>query len=380
MKTKKRLSLYIHIPFCVQKCHYCDFLSFRSGVEQRAAYVKSLCQEIRAQADIMNEYEVGTIFFGGGTPSILDEEQITTIMNCLKEMVSISDDAEISIEMNPGSVTKEKLKTYQALGINRLSIGLQSTHDEELKLLGRIHTYQQFVKNYEWARELGFKNINIDIMSALPYQTVESYQETLIKVLALKPTHISSYSLIIEEGTKFYDDEELLYHLPSEKDDRLMYEMTRDLFSQNGYQRYEISNYALDGYECQHNNVYWTLDEYLGLGLNASSFFQGARFRNTDVMEDYLLNPAIPITDRDEYEIVSRAHLMEEFMFLGLRRGVGIDLSEFQLRFQTSIEAIYGQVIETFMQQNLLYIEDNRLKLTTKGIDLSNQVFSEFIQ
>lgn len=380
MKTKKRLSLYIHIPFCVQKCHYCDFLSFRSETEQREAYVKSLCQEIGAQAVIMSEYEVATIFFGGGTPSILEAEQIRVIMNCLKENVMIAEDAEISIEMNPGSVTKEKLKTYYELGINRLSIGLQSAHDEELKLLGRVHTYQQFVENYEWARTLGFKNINIDIMSALPYQTVESYCATLTKVLALKPAHISSYSLIIEEGTRFYNDKQLLKHLPSEEDDRLMYELTRDLLSQNGYYRYEISNYALAGCECRHNNVYWTLGEYLGIGLNASSFFQGARFRNTDVMREYLANPAVSLTERDEYEKVSDPHLMEEFMFLGLRRSAGINLREFQSRFQDSIEIIYGQIIEKLMQQDLLYIEDNCLKLTNKGIDLSNQVFAEFIQ
>ena len=271
-KNKRELGLYIHIPFCMKKCNYCDFLSFSSTEEEKERYVQALCKEILSFQGKKGECIITTMFFGGGTPSILKGEQMERIMGAINEAFLVDEEAEITIEMNPGTVTKEKLEIYKKIGINRLSIGLQTTDDERLKVLGRIHTYEQFLQNYQWARELGFQNISVDLMSALPKEDLTSYQKDLERILALKPEHISSYSLIIEEGTPFYEEEELLEQLPKEEEDRAMYELTGKLLQEEGYQRYEISNYAKKGKESRHNSIYWTGKEYLGLGLGASSY------------------------------------------------------------------------------------------------------------
>ena len=276
----KNISLYIHIPFCVRKCHYCDFLSAPCDDETRQTYVEVLCTEIQQRAEQFKDKKVDTIFFGGGTPSILSIEQTKQIVSTIRKYFQILPDTEISMEMNPGTVDRKKLETYKKLGINRLSIGLQSADNEELKILGRIHTWEDFLQTWELVREVGFDNVNIDLMSALPGQTVESYEGTLRKVLALKPEHISAYSLIVEEGTLFYEwfesDNEKEKRvtnkkLPDENTDRQMYELTKKLLEEQGYYRYEISNYALKGYECKHNIGYWKRKEYLGLGLGAAS-------------------------------------------------------------------------------------------------------------
>lgn len=397
-----RLSLYIHIPFCVKKCHYCDFLSAPCKEETRQEYVDTLCIEINQRAKLFKDKKVDTIFFGGGTPSLLSGEQLGKIMTAIKQEFEVLSDAEISMEVNPGTISREKLEAYQKYGVNRLSIGLQSADNEELKVLGRIHTWETFVQTWNLVRDLGFRNVNIDLMSALPGQTLESYGNTLKKVLALKPEHISAYSLIIEEGTRFYEwftDEEELQSmldekelqknisedkyeafkrkkLPDEVADRQMYEMTRDLLEEHGYYRYEISNYALKGYECKHNVGYWKRKEYLGLGLGAASLIDNVRSSNVSELAEYFeLNWT---AEQDELSIKEQ---MEEFMFLGLRMMEGISAQEFETQFGKSLQEVYGKQISNLEKQGLLKFDEKegRYALTLYGIDVSNQVFVEFI-
>lgn len=276
MKNETRdLSLYIHIPFCRAKCNYCDFLSFGGcSISEQREYVNALCKEIGAYSLIADEYRVAAIFFGGGTPSFIDAELIGKILEKIRETFTLSKDCEITIEGNPDSLTRDKLAAYRSFGINRLSIGLQSTNDEMLRLLGRVHNYDQFIAAYSRARKAGFDNINIDIMSGLPGESMESYVKTLGKVVELQPEHISAYSLIVEDGTPLAEDKESLSKLPSEELDRKQYARTKLLLRQSGYERYEISNYARTGYECRHNLTYWQGGEYLGLGLGAASYIK----------------------------------------------------------------------------------------------------------
>lgn len=412
-----RLSLYIHIPFCVRKCHYCDFLSAPCKEETRQEYVEALCMEIVQRAKLYKDRIVDTIFFGGGTPSLLSAKQMGKIMETVRQEFQILTEAEISMEVNPGTADREKLKAYKECGINRLSIGLQSANNEELKVLGRIHTWEVFENTWKQVRELGFSNVNIDLMSALPGQTLESYENTLRKVLALKPEHISAYSLIIEEGTKFYEwfgdevsrtggeayelsleDMEVYFRakkLPDEIADRRMYEMTRTLLEEHGYHRYEISNYALKGYECKHNVGYWKRKEYLGLGLGAASLLSNVRSSNVSELSEYLelgqkmqhlgkVQEDIKHKEIDwsaEQEELSIKDQMEEFMFLGLRMIEGISCLEFEKQFGKSLQEIYGTQIVKLEKQGLLQYQEEteRYALTLQGIDVSNQVFVEFI-
>ena len=397
-----QLSLYIHIPFCVRKCNYCDFLSAPCDEKTRQDYVNVLCREIAQRAEEFQDRKVDTIFFGGGTPSILSPEQMEQIVSTIRRHFQILSDAEISIEMNPGTVNKEKLVTYKKLGINRLSIGLQSANNEELKILGRIHTWEEFTQTWKIVREAGFFNVNIDLMSALPGQTLESYEETLRKVLGLKPEHISAYSLIIEEGTQFYkwfeeecegQDEQVGQEnatdvnevlgirkskaIPDEITDRKMYELTKALLEEHGYYRYEISNYALKGYECKHNIGYWKRKEYLGLGLGAASLISDVRSTNITDLQTYL-----EVENQKEETKLSATDQMEEFMFLGLRMMEGISPTEFEEQFGQSLQEVYGTQIAKLEKQGLLEFcrETQRYALTLQGIDVSNQVFVEFIQ
>lgn len=400
MKTKKMrtLGLYVHIPFCVRKCHYCDFLSFSATEEVKEQYVQALCKEIISFKEEETSCMVTTIFFGGGTPSILKGEQMERIMKAIKETFYIDENAEITIEMNPGTVTKEKLEQYKRIGINRLSIGLQTTDDNRLQLLGRIHTYEQFLNNYQWAREVGFQNISVDLMSALPKEEIASYQKDLERIVALNPEHISSYSLIIEEGTPFYDNDEILHSLPKEEEDRAMYELTQTLLQKAGYHRYEISNYAKEGKESRHNSIYWTGGEYLGLGLGASSYLladhayireprekehYAYRFKNISSMEDYIKCPMTPCEEREEWTLIGKTEAMEEFMFLGLRMRKGISEEEFLNKFGLELEEVYGNVLVKFQTMGLLGWTGEKKKrqiyLTDQGIDVSNAILSEFL-
>lgn len=422
----ENLSLYIHIPFCVKKCHYCDFLSAPCDEETKQKYVDALCREIVQRAEEFQNKKVDTIFFGGGTPTILEKKQTEQIMLSLRKGFHILPKAEISMEMNPGTVDREKLEIYKNLGVNRLSIGLQSANNEELEILGRIHTWEDFLHTWEMVRKTGFSNINIDLMSALPGQTLESYEETLKKVLALRPEHISAYSLIIEEGTPFFEwyreegkeqgeskgqenanhrkdmfDKRKKKALPDEITDRKMYELTKKLLEEQGYYRYEISNYALKGYECKHNIGYWKRKGYLGLGLGAASLLfentiekqkENIRCSNVQDLKHYLnIFNGKEIEKNacgnkkqwiEEQTLLSKTDQMEEFMFLGLRMTEGVSSTEFEELFGQTLQAVYGEQIAKLEKQGLLefHEETGKYALTLRGIDVSNQVFVEFLE
>lgn len=379
-KIKKELMLYIHIPFCEKKCDYCDFLSAPASGELKERYAAKLVQEIKGHINMKDLYKVSSIFIGGGTPSSLPVKLIRRIMEAVTETFDTSNNAndiEITIEVNPGTASSEKLLEYKESGINRLSFGLQSTDNKELKELGRIHTYETFLENYSLARKIGFHNINIDLMSGLPGQTIDGWLTTLERIIALKPEHISAYSLIIEEGTPFYSRYGLDYN--NEETDRIIYTKTKELLQKNGYNRYEISNYAKGNYECRHNTGYWRRKEYLGLGLGASSLLNGVRMKNEEEINKYLaldsnLNGLIT-----ESSPLSKKEEMEEFMFLGLRLTKGISKTNFLKEFGQSIEEVYNKELLKSEQENLLYIGKDNIYLTEKGIDLSNIVMSRFL-
>lgn len=380
---KKELELYIHIPFCVRKCAYCDFLSNPANQEMRDGYVNALIKEIRAYGEMASEYMVTTIFLGGGTPSILEGVQMMRIFESIRATFEISQNVEITIEANPGTVTRVKLQAYREVGINRISFGLQSVNNDELKMLGRIHTYEEFLESYQLARESGFDNINIDLISAIPKQTLKSWEETLQKVINLQPEHISAYSLIIEEGTPFAE----IYgegcsgekELPSEEEEREIYKRTEELLGEAGYHRYEISNYAKEGKECRHNLGYWERREYLGIGLGASSLINNVRFHNTGDLSYYMECVTVPEKMKEDIEHLTNIEQMEEFIFLGLRKTQGISMKEFEEIFGKSIWECYGENIERLQKQKLIEIEQEILRLTRKGIDVSNYVFAEIL-
>ena len=382
------LEIYIHIPFCVKKCAYCDFLSAPSTEEERERYVNLLCEEIAASSVRAKEYEVVTVFFGGGTPSILKGEQIERILKVLRERFAIAENAEITLEMNPGTVTGEKLEIYKRAGINRLSIGLQSVHNEELKMLGRIHTYEEFLESYHMAREVGFDNMNVDLISAIPGQTVESWKRTLSTILELQPEHISAYSLILEPGTPFYElyakeNDKVERLMPDEEEERQMYRQTKVMLKEAGYERYEISNYSRPGYECRHNLGYWNRVPYLGFGIGAASLVpqemsvkgKMCRYSNPDNIEEYQKC----FLDKFKGEPLEREDEMEEFMFLGLRKTSGVLKGQFRSCFQTGIEEVYGGQLEKLKNFRLIEENEERIWLTERGIDVSNMVFVEFM-
>ena len=397
---KKELELYVHIPFCVKKCAYCDFLSGPAGETEKSAYTETLLREIRSRKEAYRDYRVSTVFLGGGTPSVLTGEDTARIFHALGENFDISRDAEITMEVNPGTVTEEKAAAWKECGINRLSIGLQSVDDEELKMLGRIHTFREFLDTWELVRGEGFRNVNVDLISAIPGQTVQSWERTLRTVADFGPEHLSAYSLIIEEGTLFYerygkggmDYDGSLPMLPDEDAERQIYQMTAAVLKEYGYHRYEISNYAKQGYECRHNLGYWDRKQYLGLGLGASSLVEEQRFHNTADMRKYMeifgvRNCSQPVHTgagqpgpaAEEMETLSAEDQMEEFVFLGLRKTKGISCREFQENFGKSIEDVYGDQIGRFKGLGLMKKEGDRLWLTERGIDVSNSIFVEFV-
>ena len=374
------MELYLHMPFCVRKCAYCDFLSFPSGAETQRMYAKRLVEDIDVMGKRYGEIPVETIFIGGGTPSVPDSGLIVEIMEHVRHAFHVADGAEISMEANPGTVTREKLTDYRKAGINRLSFGLQSANDRELKLLGRIHTWAEFLESFTLARECGFANLNIDLMSALPGQTCESWKETLSRVTALDPEHISAYSLIIEEGTPFgerYGSEEGRKLLPDEDSEREMYHETKRFLKDCGYERYEISNYAKPGRECRHNIGYWTGVPYLGLGLGASSYLDGCRFTVIPDMKQYLEEKPGMFAD---IEKLTKKDMEEEFFYVGLRMTAGVSLSEFERRFGISAKEVYPGLMETFVKEKAARFEGDRFVLTDYGLDVSNYIMAQFLQ
>lgn len=379
MEQKRReLELYVHIPFCLQKCGYCDFLSAPWGEEIREKYLKALNLEMKQAAEEAGGCRVVSIFFGGGTPTVLAGSQLAALLKNLLKYFQAGEDCEITLEANPGTLDAEKLEICRKAGFNRLSMGCQSASDRELKSLGRIHSYEDFLENFRLAREAGFRNINVDLMSGIPGQTLDSWEETLTRTAELGPEHISAYSLILEEGTPFYEARESL-ELPDEETERLMYERTAELLGRYGYRQYEISNYAKEGFCCRHNLGYWTGREYLGLGLGAASLWEHARFRNTGSMEEYLAFSGDRNKIRREKEELSEKDQQAEYMILGLRLTQGISLEDFRKTFGAKAEEIWPGTVEKYKRYGLLEEADGCLRFTRKGISLSNVVLAEFL-
>ena len=371
--NKDTLELYIHIPFCIKKCDYCDFLSGPVSRAGQEAYVYALLREIKEAAS-REKRPVSTLFIGGGTPSVLPVDLMELLLSELSEQFRFLPAAECTIEANPGTLTEEKLVLYRKYGLNRISIGLQSPVDQELKMLGRIHDYREFLESYELARHVGFDNINVDLMFV---ETNPNDTSTNLRtVAALAPEHISAYSLIIEEGTPFFSRK---LDLPDEDTEYRMYEDVAGILGEYGYHQYEISNYARSGFECRHNKGYWTRMDYLGLGLGAASLIGKKRFTNTNIMEEYLNHSRDLTGIRKDVEILEKKDEMGEFMFLGLRMTEGVSEEEFQEYFHVSVEKIYGRVIEKYIRQGLLERRNGRIFLTRRGIHVSNAVMADFL-
>jgi oxygen-independent coproporphyrinogen-3 oxidase len=375
------LGLYIHVPFCAQKCNYCDFNSYKiEEKNQKKEYLISIKKEMELYKEDFKNKEFTSIFLGGGTPSILNSEELTILVNSIYENFNINKDAEITMECNPGTLNKEKLETIKSLGINRLSMGLQVTQNHHLKYIGRIHTYEQFEKNYKDAIDIGINNINVDLMYSLPNQSFDEWKETLDKIIKLNPPHISAYSLILEEGTKFYDmymNKE--FELNDEETDINIYKYTIDTLSKNGYHQYEISNYAKEGYECKHNIVYWKCEKYLGLGPGASGYIENYRYSNICDVEEYnkcLHNNKKPIEDKNT---LSKKDEMEEFIFMGLRMNEGINLDRFYEKFGVNFKQKHNNILDKLKNLNLIIEQNNNITLTQRGREISNTVFIEFI-
>lgn len=388
---EKNIGLYIHIPFCKKKCEYCDFSSYAGKENLINDYVKWLKYEIKEvgegnKLDYENRLDklaiVKTIYIGGGTPSVIESEHISQIMDCVKENYTLSDNVEITIEVNPGTVSKEKLLTYKNSGINRLSIGLQETHDNLLKELGRIHTYDDFLNTYNLAREVGFDNINVDLMLALPKQSMNDLEESLNRIIKINPEHISVYSLIIEERTPFYDkymSNKII--LPEEEEERKMYWFAKKKLEEAGYIHYEISNFAKKGYESRHNLSCWNQEEYIGCGVSAHSYTNNVRYSIIDSIEEYISNFESS-NEADNiifHEKQNKESKMKEFMMLGLRKIDGIQIQNFKSKFRENPIFTYRKELEKLVNEDLLEIDGDCIKLTSKGLDLANLVWEEFV-
>ena len=377
----EELGIYIHIPFCKQKCFYCDFCSFANKNEMQEKYVEAVINEIK-NITHKEKYTVTTIYFGGGTPSILNPEYIKNILQEIESSFEILDDAEITIEINPGTVNEEKLKKYKEYGINRLSIGLQSANDKILKNIGRIHDYKQFEETFFYARKCGFKNINIDLMIGLPTQAVEDVKQTLEKIIQKNPEHISVYSLIIEEGTiieKMINENKL--QLPDEETERIMYWTVVNELKENGYNQYEISNFSKKTYESKHNTNCWKQKQYIGLGTSAHSYLNKKRYSNTNNIEEYIKNIQENNISKNItiHEEQTEESTMNEYMLLGLRMIQGININEFKQKFKTDPTIKYKEILEKLQKENLIQITKTSIKLTKQGIDFGNIVWEEFI-
>ncbi len=370
---KEPISIYIHIPFCIKKCLYCDFTSFERSEMKIDDYVNALLDEIKSFN--FNQYEIKSIFFGGGTPTLLEVNHIRKIMNELN-CHSFSDDIEITMESNPETLSYEYLKDIFNLGINRLSIGLQSSYDDVLKKIGRVHTYEKFLNSYNDAKKVGFNNINIDLMFSLPDLTSDMFENTLKDIVSLNPTHLSVYSLIVEENTPFDD---MLYNneinLPTDEEDRKMYSMAEQVLNRFGYDKYEISNYSKKGFECIHNMGYWTLRQYIGFGVSAHSFVNYQRFENGKNLDEYINKENL----KQNVIEVTKKDLMEEFMFLGLRTTEGISIKDFKSKFDCDIFDIYNDVLLNLKNVNKIIIDNDNIKLTKEAFNISNEVLSNFL-
>ena len=374
---KSELGIYIHIPFCVKKCYYCDFISFTNQNENIETYIKSVLKELDEYD--LNKYNVTTIYIGGGTPSAISSAYIVDILEKIKEKLENNNtewkDIEITIEVNPGTVTKEKLQDYKSVGVNRLSIGLQTTNDNLLKIIGRIHTYKEFLETYKQAEEVGFKNINVDLMIGLPSQTIQDLKDSLNKVIKLEPKHISTYSLILEEDTvleKLVESGKLI--LPDEDMERQMYWYVKNTLELNGYNHYEISNFAKEGFESKHNLNCWEQKQYIGLGLAASSYINNERYSNVSDMKKYLNGSGKIIEEKQSIEDAEK-----EYMLLGLRKINGVNISKFKEKFACNPLFLFREELNKLVMDKLIAVDTNNIKLTNKGLDFANLVWEEFV-
>lgn len=375
----KKISLYIHIPFCAQKCFYCDFPSFARIDNLREDYIEALCKEIRGFKEKYKEYEIDTIFIGGGTPSVLEANELEIILREISTL-NISENIEFSMECNPGNLTEDKLRVMKENGVNRISMGLQAKQNSLLKTLGRIHDYDTFKENFLLAKKNGFNNINVDLMFGLPNQKVSDFEETLKEIISLNPSHISAYSLIIEEGTAFYrlyEDDKL--NLPSEEEERKMYHLAKNILEEAGFKQYEISNYSKEGLECRHNLAYWNMDNWIGLGSAAASYIDGVRIKNFSNVKEYIKNMNESGMAIEESLNNTKNDNMEEFMFMGLRKISGISEKDFEERFDINIDEVYGEIFNKYEKQNLLIRKNGRVYLTEKGIEVSNIIMADLL-
>ncbi len=389
---RKSLGVYVHVPFCIKKCNYCDFLSYEKIPEEvQNAYFQSLLREINIYSEIYgNLYYVDAIFIGGGTPSLVRESHISDLISAVRSGFSVSGNAEISIESNPKTLTEIGLKTYLKSGVNRLSIGAQSCDDKLLFYMGRIHSAGDFISNYTLARECGFQNINTDIMFGIPGQTTGIWMDTLEKIIQLKPEHISFYSLQLEEGTRFFSMyEEGSFKETDEETDRNMYHTAAEILKNNGYVHYEISNASKVGYQCRHNLKYWSMKDYLGIGLGSHSFIDGTRSSNVRDLKQYIKSGIDNSIGKTSISIQSpftcwqhnntNDENISDYLITVMRKTQGIELEDFRHRFGIELKQLHGSTIQKYRNLGLIEIVENRLRFTEKGIDLSNMVLAEFV-
>ena len=387
---RKQIGLYIHIPFCKQKCSYCDFCSYANKESFIKRYIQCVLKEIievgnNNKIDFENGKDdlflVKTIYIGGGTPSLIESKYIVQTIEEIKSNFELDENAEITIEVNPGTVTLEKLEDYNKAGINRLSIGLQSTHEHLLKEIGRIHTYLDFLDTFRFAREAGFENINVDLMIGLPNQTLAEVQDSIEEIVSMEPEHISVYSLILEEGTPLFKKVEEGLELPDEELERKMYWNVKRILEANGYNHYEISNFAKQGYESKHNLDCWNQKEYIGFGIAAHSYTNGIRYSNIENIEQYIKNYDEDKTEENLvfHEKQDMETMQKEYMLLGLRKIDGVSIQEFKIKFVANPVFLYHSELEKLVNEELLEIDGDQIKLTNKGLDLANIVWEEFI-
>lgn len=376
------IGVYVHMPFCVKKCYYCDFVSYPNKFEMQEDYVRKLIEEIEDNKDLLKNNEITTIYIGGGTPSSIKPELIKNVLDKICEFSNIKnkEKIEITIEVNPGTVTKNNLQMYKNCGINRLSIGLQSTNDKLLNEIGRIHNYEQFLNTYNWAVEAGFSNINVDLMLGLPNQSISDLKESLEKIVNLKPVpkHVSVYSLIVEEGTeieKKISEGEL--ELPEEETERNQYKYTKNYLELKGYKHYEISNFAKTGYESKHNMNCWEQKQYVGFGVAAHSYINGCRYSNTCNLEEYLSKESKDIKTIHEEQTIE--DMEKEYMLLGLRKIDGVSISKFKEKFGENPIYLFRNELQKLVEEGLIVVDLDNIKLTNKGLDFANLVWEEFV-
>lgn len=372
--------IYIHIPFCKSKCYYCDFVSFCDKDDYIDSYFNALIKEIKLKKNILRDKEVDTIYIGGGTPSVVDDRYIEKLLDYIKNNFNIKKDAEITIEVNPQTIDQNKAKAYKAYGINRVSVGLQAVQDNLLKKIGRIHSFSDFKKTYDILKKIGFDNINVDLMFSLPSQSIDDLIKSVEYVTDLDITHISLYSMILEEGTKLYEVYQKNNMTPDDELDRKMYYIAREILEKKGFYQYEISNFAKKGFMSKHNYNCWNYEEFIGFGLNAGSFYNDIILKNTSDLELYINNLKENKSVVEETNELSNREKIENYIMLSLRKNEGIDIEKINDRFGINFLKEFEKTIDDLKKEKLIEIKEGKIKLTYKGMDFSNYVIEEFFE